>query len=149
MRVAAFNPVRPYIGAPLGALVGSAAGLLVLGVITGLAKSDVVGHLPGEDRRNATIAFSLVGTFGAAVGAYLGAAPHQRVAAAVGTTLAAAAGWGAVIPSTTEEFGPHGWQTGPVRALLVFGAPTLGAAVGAGVAGSGAPGALPTAIPRS
>lgn len=129
------NPARDWYGAPLGALLGSVAGMLALGVIT-IPKAHSVGHLPVEDRRRAAVAGAMMSTFGAAVGAYLGASPHQRVIAAVGTALGSGIGAAAWVPSATEQTKPHGWQTGPVRGLLIFGMPVAGAAAAAAVAGS-------------
>lgn len=147
MRITTYNPVRPYIGAPLGALAGSVLATLAFSTITSLTGRDydAAAAWDADDRRRAAGALTLMSAFGSAVGAYLGAAPHQRVAAAIGAALGAAGSGIAVIPSSAEQWRPHGWQTGPVRALLLYGAPTAGAAAGAAVSSAGAPASLPAA----
>lgn len=138
MRVTAYNPVRPYIGAPLGALAGSIAGCVALAV--GVRVSDKAGVIPDtrESMRRIAGAASMVITFGSVLGAYLGAAPHQRVAAAIGAGMGGAAGGGALFALSTNDDVTDA-QAPWLVALGWAVAPVAGAAAGASIAGTSAP----------
>lgn len=148
MRVTAYNPVRPYIGAPLGAMAGSLSGLLAFVAAIKVFKPGGYGG-PVDKRRRTMGAISAVTTFGACLGAYLGAAPHQRVAAAVGAAVGGAGGLGTWMVAEPVDVN----LSPPQRvALEVFywSAPVAGAAAGAAVAGTGpAPAYVLPGVPRA
>lgn len=139
------NPARDWYGAPAGALVGGLASSVIAMAALVLAKGadvDLDRDPTGGARQVAAV--HLVNVFGSVVGAYIGASPHQKVAAAVGTAIAAGAvGAAHVAMEATEHPALATMTQGARMDVVTWGVPALGALVGAQLAG-GTP-----AIPRS
>lgn len=128
------NPGPSYgLGAAVGA-VGGALAFAFLGVVGLRALTDVqYGSATAtvDQIKRQHLVFGLMLAAGAGMGAYLGAVPHQRWAAAFGATALSAVAWTAY---TWRWKGEQLSDVGTVGAVIL--APAVGAFIGAVTAGT-------------
>lgn len=138
------NPSTPIAGAAAGAFIGSIAGSFVgaLLSLTAVVKGAAGTLDAAEVSRRAAGLTNGFAAVGATIGAYIGAKPHQRIAAGVGALVGGgtrAVLWDAASPQDAASVMRRWYVSIPVGLL-----PTAGAALGAWGAGPGLAAAPPS-----
>lgn len=129
------NPSTPWVGATAGAYVGSLLGSFIGAALSlgTILRGATAAEMPAQQRKVGALTNGFAAV-GAATGAYIGAAPHQRVAASAGALIGGVSRallWDATAGHAAFEGVMKRWYVSIPVGLL----PTAGAAVGAFGAG--------------